>query len=129
MTGLETALAVVQETLVDTGMLDWAGVADRMSPAPARIGRLDDPALGLGVARARARGRRARPRHPVRPRRPDRGRPGGPPDRSGATARSAGRTLPGRVVATFLRGRPTVLDGALVDALAAERARAEGSAW
>jgi len=25
----------------------------------------------------------------------------------------AGRTLPGRVVATFLRGRPTVLDGKL----------------
>ena len=27
----------------------------------------------------------------------------------------AGRTLPGRVVATLLRGRPTVLDGHIVD--------------
>jgi dihydroorotase len=31
----------------------------------------------------------------------------------------AGRTLPVRVVATFLRGRPTVLEGALVEAVTA----------
>ena len=42
MLGLETALSVVQQTMVDTGLLDWAGVADRMSAAPARIGRLSD---------------------------------------------------------------------------------------
>jgi dihydroorotase len=40
MTGLETALRVVQRAMVDTGLLDWAGVADRMSVRPARIGRL-----------------------------------------------------------------------------------------
>ncbi|GAA2911729.1 hypothetical protein GCM10020221_04310 [Streptomyces thioluteus] len=40
MVGLETALSVVQHTMVDTGLLDWAGVADRMSFTPARIGRL-----------------------------------------------------------------------------------------
>ena len=40
MTGLETALSVVQQAMVDTGLLDWAGVADRMSARPARIGRL-----------------------------------------------------------------------------------------
>ena len=39
MVGLETALSVVQQTMVDTGLLDWAGVADRMSFAPAAIGR------------------------------------------------------------------------------------------
>ena len=39
MTGLETALRVVQLAMVDTGLLDWAGVADRMSVRPARIGR------------------------------------------------------------------------------------------
>ncbi|BFO19875.1 hypothetical protein SHKM778_62630 [Streptomyces sp. KM77-8] len=39
MVGLETALSVVQDTMVDTGLLDWAGVADRMSFTPARIGR------------------------------------------------------------------------------------------
>ena len=40
MVGLETALSVVQDAMVDTGLLDWAGVADRMSLRPARIGRL-----------------------------------------------------------------------------------------
>ena len=42
MLGLETALSIVQETMVDPGLLDWAGVADRMSDAPARIGRVAD---------------------------------------------------------------------------------------
>ena len=42
MLGLETALSIVQETMVDTGLLDWAGVAERMSYAPARIGRVAD---------------------------------------------------------------------------------------
>ncbi len=40
MTGLETALRVVQHAMVDTGLLGWAEVADRMSLRPARIGRL-----------------------------------------------------------------------------------------
>ncbi len=40
MVGLETALSVVQQTMVDTGLIDWAGVADRMSFRPAAIGRL-----------------------------------------------------------------------------------------
>src|SRR3954447_26882058 len=42
MTGLETALSVVVETMVETGLLDWVGVADRMSVRPARIGRVAD---------------------------------------------------------------------------------------
>jgi dihydroorotase len=42
MLGLETALSVVQETMVDPGLLTWAEVADRMSYAPARIGRVGD---------------------------------------------------------------------------------------
>jgi dihydroorotase len=40
MLGLETALAVVVETMVGPGRLDWAGVAERMSYEPARIARL-----------------------------------------------------------------------------------------
>src|SRR3712207_5389259 len=40
MLGLEQALAVVQDTMVETGLLDWSGVADRMSVRPAAIGRL-----------------------------------------------------------------------------------------
>ena len=42
MTGLETALSVVQETMVETGLLSWAEVATRMSSGPARL-----PTLGL----------------------------------------------------------------------------------
>ena len=41
MLGLQTALSVVIETMVRTGRLDWRGVADRMSAAPARIGQAD----------------------------------------------------------------------------------------
>ncbi len=40
MLGLETALSIVQQTMVDSGLVDWAGVAERMSATPARIGRL-----------------------------------------------------------------------------------------
>jgi dihydroorotase len=40
MLGLETALSVVQATMVDSGRLTWADVAERMSHVPARIGRL-----------------------------------------------------------------------------------------
>ena len=40
MTGLETALSVVQHTMVDSGLIGWDTLAERMSAAPARIGRL-----------------------------------------------------------------------------------------
>ena len=51
MTGLETALRVVQHAMVDTGLLGWAEVADRMSLPAGRDGG-------------------GRPRHPAGPRRP-----------------------------------------------------------
>jgi dihydroorotase len=103
MVGLETALSVVQTAMVDTGMLDWAGVADRMSTRPARIGRLAGQGRGLEVgAPANITLYDAAARWTVDP--------------FALASRSrntpyAGRELPGRVVATFLRGRPTVLDG------------------
>ena len=108
MLGLETALSVVQEAMIETGLLDWAGVADRMSTRPARIGRVADQGRPLSVGEPAnlvlvdPSGRRA-----VRP------------DRTLSLSRNtpfAGIELPGRVVATMLRGRPTVLDGALVAA-------------
>jgi dihydroorotase len=106
MTGLETALSVVQETMVDTGLLDWAGVALRMSVTPAVIGRVS------GQGRPIAAGE---PAHltlvdPVARRVVD---PAAMATR-GRNSPYRGRTLPGRVVATFYGGRPTVLDGALV---------------
>lgn len=50
MLGLEAALAVVIETMVNPGRLDWACVADRMSIAPARIGRLTGQGRPLAVS-------------------------------------------------------------------------------
>jgi dihydroorotase len=105
MLGLETALSVVQHTMVDTGLLTWAEVATRMSVVPARIGRLsehgrplaagepatlvlyDSSALRVVEAATTASLSRNNP--------------------------YAGRKLPGRVVHTFLRGRATVVDGQL----------------
>ncbi len=96
MLGLEQALSVVVETMVETGLLDWHGVADRMSVRPAAIGRLD------GHGRPLAPGEPANlllldptARATVDP--------------AALASRSrnspyAGRELPGRVVATFLRG-------------------------
>jgi dihydroorotase len=103
MTGLETALSVVQAAMVDTGLLDWAGVADRMSLRPARIGRLRSQGRTVAVgAPANLTLTDPSARWTVRP------------ERMVSTSRNtpyAGRELPGRVVATFLHGRPTVLDG------------------
>jgi dihydroorotase len=105
MLGLETALSIVQQTMVDTGLLDWAGVADRMSVRPARIGRLDRHGQALTVG-APANMTLVDPaaRWTVDPR-----------ELASRSANTpyAGRRLPGRVVATFLRGRATVLDGKL----------------
>ncbi len=49
MLGLETAFAVVHDTLVRSGALDLAGLADRMSVAPARIAGLPDHGRGIEV--------------------------------------------------------------------------------
>ncbi|MDQ4006527.1 MAG: dihydroorotase [Actinomycetota bacterium] len=105
MLGLETALSVVQQTMVDTGLLDWAGVADRMSRRPAEIGRLGAHGRGLQVG---APGNLVLV-DPTAARAVD-------PADSASLSRNtpfAGHELPGRVVATFLRGTPTVLDGKL----------------
>jgi len=103
MLGLETALSVAVLTLVESGLMDWRGVADRMSVRPARIGGLVDagrdltegePASLVLVDPAA--------RWPV------------DPAASASRSRNtpyAGRELPARVVATFRRGEPTVLDG------------------
>lgn len=49
MIGLETALSVVQKTMVDTGLINWAQVAERMSITPAKIGRAKDQGIALAV--------------------------------------------------------------------------------
>jgi dihydroorotase len=105
MTGLETALRVVQHAMVDTGLLDWTGLADRMSARPARIGQLAGHGNPL-QAGAPATLVLYDPRH---------NEPVDPAAHASKSRNSpfAGLRLPGRVVATFLRGEPTVLDGKL----------------
>ncbi|WP_425308446.1 dihydroorotase [Ammonicoccus fulvus] len=49
MLGLEASLAVVMDTMVAEGRLDWAGVAERMAYAPARIAGLTDQGRPLEV--------------------------------------------------------------------------------
>ena len=49
MIGLETALSVVQKTMVDTGLLNWSQVAERMSLTPAKIGRATGQGISLAV--------------------------------------------------------------------------------
>jgi len=105
MLGLETALRVVQETMVETGRLDWAGVADRMSVRPARIGGLGGHGHAIAVG-APASLVLVDPAH----------RSAVDATASASLSRNnpyASMSLPGLVVATFLRGRPTVLDAKL----------------
>jgi dihydroorotase len=92
--------------MVDTGLLTWAQVADRMSAAPARIGRLAGQGEPLAVGSA-ANLVLVDPaaRWTVDPARMA---------TSGRNSPFRGMELPGRVVATVLRGRPTVLDSHLV---------------
>jgi len=107
MTGLETALSVVQEAMVDTGRMSWADVARVLSSAPAAIGRVTDHGRPITV-----------------------GEPANltlvdpaarwvvvPHEQATASDNSpfAGREMHGRVVATFLRGRATVLGGLAQD--------------
>src|SRR4051794_13062016 len=105
MLGLETALSVVQDTMVDTGLLTWAEVAERMSAAPARIGRVGDQGRPLAVGEPAS----------LVLHDPTASRVVDPADTASLSRNNpyAGRKLPGRVVATFLRGKPTVLEGRL----------------
>lgn len=105
MVGLETALSVLQHTMVETGLLDWAGIAERMSHRPAAISRLG------GQGRPVAAGEPAN----LLLTDPDYR---GTVDPAGFASRSRntpyeGRELPGRVTHTWLRGRATVVDGKL----------------
>ena len=110
MLGLETALGVVAEAMIETGLLDWAGVADRMSVRPAVIGRVG------GHGRPIAVGEPANLTlvDPAAQHRID-------PAALASLSRNtpfAGLTLPARVVATLLRGRPTVLDSTAMELVA-----------
>ncbi|MCK1797817.1 dihydroorotase [Streptomyces sp. XM4193] len=105
MVGLETALSVVQHTMVDSGLITWNQVAERMSFRPAEIGRL------AGQGRPIAAG------EPANLTLLDSAYRGAvDPVHFASRSRNTpyrGRDLPGRVTHTFLRGRATVMDGNL----------------
>jgi len=103
MTGLETALSIVVQTMVESGRLTWRQVAERMSETPARIGRVESHGRPIAVG------------EPANLVVVD---PGArwtvDPTRTASRSRNtpfAGHDLPARVRATFLRGRATALDG------------------
>jgi dihydroorotase len=112
MLGLETALSVVQQAMVETGLLDWAGVADRMSAAPARIGGL----AGQGQDLVAGSAANLTLIDPAASRVIE---AGGLQSLSRNTP-FAGMKLPGAVVATFFRGRPTVLGGVVAEAVVSD---------
>jgi dihydroorotase len=101
MLGLETALSIVVGALLDD--LGWDGIADRMSRAPARIAGLADH--GHDPAKGRPANLTL-----IDPSATWTVEPTALASRSRNTP-YAGFTLPSRVVATFLHGQPTVLDG------------------
>jgi dihydroorotase len=107
MVGLESALSVVQATLVDTGAISWNDVARILSVTPASIGRVSGYASPLAVGSPanitlvdaahrenwtveRLRGR-------------------------SVNTPFVGVPTAGRVMATIFRGTPTVVDGHVVE--------------
>ena len=105
MLGLETALSIGIETMVEADRFGWRELADRMSIAPARIGQVSGQGEHIGVGAAAnlvlidAGAKRAITT-----------------DALASKSRNtpyAGMTLPGAVAHVVHAGRPTVIDGAL----------------
>jgi dihydroorotase len=105
MTGLETALSVVQHTMIETGLISWADFARVTSAAAAKIGRLEDQGRPLEAGEpANIILVDPAARWTVEPAKMA---------TMGRNSPFKGMELPGKVVATFFKGHPTVLDGAL----------------
>ena len=99
MVGLETALPVVLSVLGER----WDLIAERMSRTPARIAGLTGHGTDLSVGSPAN----------LTLVDPSARRVVDPAELASRSRNTpyAGNTLPGRIVATFLRGEPTVLDG------------------
>jgi dihydroorotase len=112
MLGLENALSVIQESMIESGLSNWSTIAERMSYAPARIGRIN---LNAGHGQEIKVGAFAnlilvdtKIRRKVR-------------EMNSASKSSNNpylqRDLPGQVRFTFLRGEMIVANGELVKPL------------
>ena len=105
MLGLESALAIINQTMVARGLMSWEAVADRMSYGPARIGRYSDHGQQIAVGNVA----NLSVINPTQSVRVDR-------DRVASRSRNTpfhGMDLQGVVTATFFRGAPTFLNGKL----------------
>ena len=107
MLGLETALSIVQKTMINSGLMNWAQVADRLSTAPARIAGYVEQGRNLEI------GARANVMiiDPAASWTVDR-------DLVASKSRNTpfhGYELPGVITHTFFNGIPTLMNGALVD--------------
>jgi dihydroorotase len=106
MLGLETALSIVQKTMIDSGMMSWEQVAERMSLTPARIGRYADQGQQI------AKGAFANlvVINPTKSWRVDR-------DlvlSNSSNTPYHGHELPGVVEHTFFKGKQTVINGEVI---------------
>jgi len=107
MLGLETALSIVQKTMIDSGLMNWAQVADRLSTAPARIAGYGEQGRNLEIG-ARANVMIINPGASWTV------------DRDLVASKSRntpfhGYELPGVITHTFFNGRATLMNGALVE--------------
>ena len=105
MLGLESALAIVNQVMVATGLMTWEAVADRMSHAPSRIGRYQDHGQKIAIGNIA----NLTVINPTQTLRVDR-------DLVASRSRNTpfhGMEFQGVVAATIYRGHPTFLNGKL----------------
>jgi len=107
MLGLETALSIVQKTMVDTGLITWDLVAERMSHAPARIGGYAHQGQKIAVG-STANLTVINPTHSWTV------------DRDLVLSNSSntpyhGHELPGVVLHTLFKGKQTMINGSVLD--------------
>ena len=104
MLGLETALSIVNLTMVQSGLMNWQNVGERMSASPAKIGRYENHGHGITVGKAA----HITIMNPHATYRVDR-------DLLASRSRNTpfhGMELPGQVQATFFNGTLTFKAGA-----------------
>jgi len=107
MLGLETALSIVQKTMVDTGLMNWEQVAERMSHAPARIGGYAHQGQKIAVG-SKANLTVINPTKSWTV------------DRDLVLSNSSntpyhGHELPGLILHTFFKGKQSLIDGSITD--------------
>jgi dihydroorotase len=105
MLGLESALSIVNQVMVATGLMTWEAVADRMSYAPARIGRYQEHGQKIALGNVA----NLTVINPTQTLRIDR-------DLVASRSRNTpfhGMELQGDITGTFYRGHATYLNGKL----------------